>query len=590
MLASGKTKTLVIRPSEFYVQKNTRDIRAVMEVIKSDHAKEIRSVYDPLEAHCKDFARRHGLIVYGGTALNAILPEGHKIYLSDSRDINDVDCLSTTPQEHILQLRDELCAKEVQLLEAREGMHTGSFVLNVNRGSKIMDISPIKPIMEQHLKASCIVIDGVHYVSPDFMLYAFHTQFSHPNIQVHRWEKMFMRFVKLIDAYPISFEPDCMYGRTLLDTTVKKALRVATLWVRKLGRPIVGSYAVNILQEAVDQKKASRGGKKDLDNDDEEDLEEEAAEKDLFETPQHAGEGKIKDGKKGKLKKTEKAEKDKKRKKKDDKKLVLPGIPLPIPPAIIPIQMMNILSEDTADHNEIVKYCEGIACLEFLSENPEQDCKSITQAISKVLDKDADKQHVMSVVAPLVTKDERKPLNVEDTIALNTKTHIYVDDVLLVSIVHSQYCDAVVSIRNVVIGNVDTILANMYNQLLFQVDMVPETENGLRCLIGNLYEMQFNKENISRNKLFRRFRLECQGKEPSFKEIFLMKYSRPQVVFRCPNEISEQRRRERHEKKHEMKQQQHNRNKDQGAHDSEKKKKKKKKRNKNKQQVPPAAV
>lgn len=72
-----------------------------------------------------DFIKQKGLVVYGGTALNALLPEGDKFY-NYSEEIPDYDFFSPNAQQDAMELADIFYKSGYQDAQARSGVHPGT--------------------------------------------------------------------------------------------------------------------------------------------------------------------------------------------------------------------------------------------------------------------------------------------------------------------------------------------------------------------------------------------------------------------------------------------------------------------------------
>ena len=74
----------------------------------------------------KDFIQEHRVMCYGGTAINNLLPKDEQFY-DPEKDIPDYDFFSETPQEHAMILSDRLVKAGISNVEAKPGMHLGTF-------------------------------------------------------------------------------------------------------------------------------------------------------------------------------------------------------------------------------------------------------------------------------------------------------------------------------------------------------------------------------------------------------------------------------------------------------------------------------
>ena len=74
----------------------------------------------------KEFLQTHPVMCYGGTAINNLLPEKDRFY-DPTTTIPDYDFYSKTPQEHAMILSNKLAEAGIETVEAKPGMHLGTF-------------------------------------------------------------------------------------------------------------------------------------------------------------------------------------------------------------------------------------------------------------------------------------------------------------------------------------------------------------------------------------------------------------------------------------------------------------------------------
>ena len=77
------------------------------------------------------FIKKNKLICYGGTAINNILPKEDQFY-NNSMELPDYDFFSPTPLKHAKELADIYYDKGFIEVEAKSGVHSGTFKVYVN--------------------------------------------------------------------------------------------------------------------------------------------------------------------------------------------------------------------------------------------------------------------------------------------------------------------------------------------------------------------------------------------------------------------------------------------------------------------------
>ncbi len=147
-----------------------------------------------------DFLVRTGRVCYGGTAMNAILPDSKKFYDPDT-DLPDYDFFSPDMENDVKILVSDLKAAGFKDVYQRVGMHEGTMKIMVDF-VPIADISRIDPkVYEIFLKRS-VKKGGVHYTDPDILRMMMYLELSRPKGEVERWEKVFERLELINHTFP----------------------------------------------------------------------------------------------------------------------------------------------------------------------------------------------------------------------------------------------------------------------------------------------------------------------------------------------------------------------------------------------------
>ena len=165
------------------------------------------------------FIQHKRVMCYGGTAINNIIPKKDQFY-DFSVDIPDYDFFSETPQKHAAELSDTLLAAGIKNVEAKPGMHLGTFKVFADF-TGVADISHLdKPVFEKLWKES-IVKEKIHYVPPNFLRMSIYLELSRPRGFVERWKKVYTRLLLLNKEYPV----ECPKPEDLHDTKVTPAIK-----------------------------------------------------------------------------------------------------------------------------------------------------------------------------------------------------------------------------------------------------------------------------------------------------------------------------------------------------------------------------
>ena len=147
------------------------------------------------------------LMLYGGTAINNILPKYAQFYNRDI-EVPDYDFYSPDALTHAKELADIFYKEGYIEVEAKAGVHMGTFKVFVN----FIPIADITQMHEQLYKAlikESIIISQVHYTPPNYLRMSMYLELSRPNGDVSRWEKIFKRLSLLNEHYPLVVDKNC---------------------------------------------------------------------------------------------------------------------------------------------------------------------------------------------------------------------------------------------------------------------------------------------------------------------------------------------------------------------------------------------
>lgn len=179
------------------------ELEALVDSIQIENDK--RAAGDPLTQRALEtvetFLRNHPVMCYGGTAINNLLPKKDRFYNPET-DIPDYDFFSRTPQEHAMILANQLHAKGIKNIEVKPGVHLGTFKVFADFEG-VADITELNPEIFERLWETGRVLDGIHYVPPDFLRMSMYLELSRPRGDVSRWTKVYTRLLLLNKHYPI---------------------------------------------------------------------------------------------------------------------------------------------------------------------------------------------------------------------------------------------------------------------------------------------------------------------------------------------------------------------------------------------------
>ena len=174
------------------VDKISDDVRRTF--VNSTEVKAIISIVEM-------FLRDNKLICYGGTAINNILPDDDQFY-DKNLEIPDYDFFSKHAMKHAKQLADLYVSQGYSEVEAKAGVHHGTYKVFVNFIA-VADITQIPREVFRNLSKECLYIDQICYAPPNFLRMAMYLELSRPLGDVSRWEKVLKRLIVLNKHYPM---------------------------------------------------------------------------------------------------------------------------------------------------------------------------------------------------------------------------------------------------------------------------------------------------------------------------------------------------------------------------------------------------
>ena len=154
------------------------------------------------------FIKNKKLVCYGGTAINNILPKEDQFY-DLNIELPDYDFFSNNPLEHAKELADIYVKEGYEEVEAKAGMHHGTYKVYVNF-IPVADITLIDNQLFKSLKNEAIKVAGILYCPPNYLRMAMYLELSRPSGDVSRWEKVLKRLTLLNKHYPLKIQ-NCNY-------------------------------------------------------------------------------------------------------------------------------------------------------------------------------------------------------------------------------------------------------------------------------------------------------------------------------------------------------------------------------------------
>ena len=148
-----------------------------------------------------DFIKKKKRVCYGGTAMNAILPDSEKFY-DPEMDLPDYDFYTPAAEKDVKDLVDMLNDAGFKDVYHKIGIHEGTQKVLVNF-VPIADVSQIDPELFAVLYRRSIAKDGIHYTDDNILRMMMYLELSRPKGAVDRWPKVFERLQLINKHFPI---------------------------------------------------------------------------------------------------------------------------------------------------------------------------------------------------------------------------------------------------------------------------------------------------------------------------------------------------------------------------------------------------
>ena len=183
---------------EMAILRHSVDEREAVRGEKVANSPEIVEIIRIVE----EFIADKKLVCYGGTAINNILPKFAQFY-DRNIEIPDYDFFSPNAVDHAKELADIYARHGYDEVEAKAGMHEGTYKVYVNF-LPVADITYLHPTLFESLKRHSIHLAGIRYAPANYLRMGMFLELSRPDGDVSRWEKVLKRINLLNKYYPLT--------------------------------------------------------------------------------------------------------------------------------------------------------------------------------------------------------------------------------------------------------------------------------------------------------------------------------------------------------------------------------------------------
>jgi hypothetical protein len=196
------TDDLTFQECELSILRHAVDETEKIQSEKMANSEEIQKIIKITE----EFIIKKKLVCYGGSAINNILPKYAQFYDKEI-DIPDYDFFSADALENAKELADIYFKEGYTEVEAKSGVHYGTFKVFVNFIA-VADITFLHKLLFDAIYDESIVVENIHYAPPNFLRMSMYLELSRPAGDVSRWEKVLKRLTLLNKYYPLLNKKD----------------------------------------------------------------------------------------------------------------------------------------------------------------------------------------------------------------------------------------------------------------------------------------------------------------------------------------------------------------------------------------------
>lgn len=144
--------------------------------------------------------KRMRVMMYGGLAINDLLPEKLKFY--PPRKLPDIDVFAVNAVDVAKQVVQYFKKHGYPLASFGPALHHGTFKVYVD-GLQVVDVTNIAEKAYRHLVRDSVKgPHGLNIINPEYLRMTLHYMLSSPN-DVHRWSKVYQRLVAFYEAFPV---------------------------------------------------------------------------------------------------------------------------------------------------------------------------------------------------------------------------------------------------------------------------------------------------------------------------------------------------------------------------------------------------
>ncbi len=197
------TNQMTFDECELAILRHAVDTNEKLAGQKIASSEEIKKMIEIVE----NFLKSKRLLCYGGTAINNILPKHAQFYNKDY-EIPDYDFYSANALDDAKELADIYYKEGYDQVEAKSGVHEGTYKVYVNF-IPMADVTSMHKDLFNSLYKESISVANIKYVPANFLRMGMYLELSRPAGDISRWEKVLKRLNLLNKYHPMKIKYQC---------------------------------------------------------------------------------------------------------------------------------------------------------------------------------------------------------------------------------------------------------------------------------------------------------------------------------------------------------------------------------------------
>jgi len=226
----------------------------LQQLIKEKERRDFQTGYmekSRINSIINTFVREHDVVIYGGVAMNAMLPKNLKFY--GPNDFPDFDCLSKSAKQIAKALANELSKNGFKYTEVRSAIHANTFKVFVNFEA-MADFTQVSHKFYDGISRLVVKRDGMKLAPPFLLKHYLIKELARPDGSAFRWQKVYKRSQALDKIFKTP-QSDFIHRKKMVvfDDEERMVMNAVLQFIKDNRLPLVGNLGLAYL---VDGEKA----------------------------------------------------------------------------------------------------------------------------------------------------------------------------------------------------------------------------------------------------------------------------------------------------------------------------------------------